>query len=284
MRKYVVDTNYLRSEKLREFLARAPTNLAVLTDYSAMEAHPGETTLITIFRSMEIVRQFPNQIVILKHSSSASRLRGRSSGLERRFIDETATRRFPEYCRKLSVAEAGDVGLRHELLEQGRISASHLDRIRTVAQTANFREKLKDVTNSFSANDLRIVRQKETFNDAMITRLALQVVRVAAEGFGCHRVRFPPAKEVTNTFLYRYALGFCSLAIRWASDGAQFVKGEKLRNDLVDLNFVSFATFFDGLLSADARAIDLYKMVRTHLRNETLDVAVRSACRNLQLS
>jgi hypothetical protein len=36
------------------------------------------------------------------------------------------------------------------------------------------------------------------------------------------------------------------------------VSHEKLRNDTVDVNFVAFATYFDGPLTNDKRAADIY--------------------------
>ena len=38
---------------------------------------------------------------------------------------------------------------------------------------------------------------------------------------------------------------------------------------------MSFATFFDGLLSDDAKAIDIYKAATTHLESDALESAVR---------
>jgi hypothetical protein len=38
---------------------------------------------------------------------------------------------------------------------------------------------------------------------------------------------------------------------------------------------VSFATFFDGLLSDDAKAIDTYEATKKHLKNDALELAVR---------
>jgi hypothetical protein len=195
MSKCVVDTNYLRSRKLHDFLARSPTNVAGLTDYSAMEAHPGEATLITIFKSMEIVSEFPHQVIILRNSSFASRLKGSSRGLQRRLIDEKATRGFPKYCSMLKRVKSGDFGLQQELLQQGHISARHLDNIRATAESANFRERLRAVADLFSANDLGIVHRKEPLSDAMIDKLASGVVRVALDGFAEHRISKPPAEE-----------------------------------------------------------------------------------------
>jgi len=41
--------------------------------------------------------------------------------------------------------------------------------------------------------------------------------------------------------------------------GVGGVKPERLRNDVVDLSYVTYATFFDGLLSKDAKALDVYR-------------------------
>jgi hypothetical protein len=191
-------------------------------------------------------------------------------------IDEKATRGFPKYCSMLKRAKSGDFGLQQELLQQGHISARHLDKIRATAESANFRERLRAVADLFSAYELGIVRRKEPLSDAMIDKLASVVVRVALDGFAEHRISKPPAEELTKTFLYRYALCFCFLSLRWASDGgALSAKAEKLRNDLVDLNFASFASFFDGLLSDDAKAMELYGAAKTYLTNEALEAMVR---------
>ena len=36
------------------------------------------------------------------------------------------------------------------------------------------------------------------------------------------------------------------------------VKKEKIRNDIVDLNFCTYATYFDGLLTKDKRCLTMY--------------------------
>ena len=198
--------------------------------------------------------------------------------MKKLLVDEEGTREFPEYCSKLRLAKAGDVSLRRELLEKGRLSADQLGQIQSLVVTNNFRETIKALTNQFSAEELSVVRQKEPFSDAMVGKLASGAVHLAAHGFAMHEniSKLPRAEELTNTFLYRFALCGCVLCLRWASiGGADMVKSEKLRNDLIDLNFVSFATFFDGLLSNDAKAIDIYKAAKKHLENHALELAVR---------
>jgi hypothetical protein len=36
------------------------------------------------------------------------------------------------------------------------------------------------------------------------------------------------------------------------------VSAQRLRNDLVDINFAAFATYFDGLLTADDKLASIY--------------------------
>ena len=44
-----------------------------------------------------------------------------------------------------------------------------------------------------------------------------------------------------------------------AVGGAARTKPEKLRNDIVDISFVVYGSFFDGLMSADKKANELYR-------------------------
>jgi hypothetical protein len=48
--------------------------------------------------------------------------------------------------------------------------------------------------------------------------------------------------------------------------GAGKTHPEKLRNDLVDVNFATFATFSDGFLSADKKAQEVYGVGKYLLR------------------
>jgi len=73
--------------------------------------------------------------------------------------------------------------------------------------------------------------------------------------------------EVRNTFIFRYALcGYVSILTRLADGGAGNTKPEKLRNDVIDVNFATFATYFDGLLTADKRAGEIYAEADVLLR------------------
>lgn len=92
MRK-IVDSNYLQAPALRDYLAKSTANFAVLTDYASTEAYKGKT-LTSIYRSMEILSQYPKQVIVLRGTQTVCGLKGRRSGLLRRMIDDDQTRGF----------------------------------------------------------------------------------------------------------------------------------------------------------------------------------------------
>ena len=98
--KKVIDAGALRSPQLEDFLTASFKNTAVLTDYASMESFKGDGA-VNIRRSLEILRRFPRQVVILKSTAEIGRLRPRSAGLHSRLIDRKQTAGFPRYCSAL---------------------------------------------------------------------------------------------------------------------------------------------------------------------------------------
>lgn len=104
--------------------------------------------------------------------------------------------------------------------------------------------------------ELIALRSGFRFSDVMVDKLMRDVLQISRLMFSNHpRGKFiPDKKEVFNTFIFRFALSAYVLALRRISfGGADKVKAEKLRNDLVDMTFAAYASFFDGLLTEDKR-------------------------------
>ena len=108
--QFVVDSNYLQDERLREFLTAKTSNYAILTDSVIHEIYKGDT-IHSLFRRMEIISEFPKQVRILKGASKLCQLSGRSSGLSRRMICQKSTEYFTEYCHELRKAKSGHIGI-----------------------------------------------------------------------------------------------------------------------------------------------------------------------------
>lgn len=274
--KFVVDSNFLRDKKLRQYLSKGKSHYAVLTDYAAMEAYKGDT-LASIFKSMRILAEFPKQVIVLKGTTTIGKLSGRSSGLTRRMVWTELTQGFPEFCEQLKLAQAGDRRLERQLLDYGAAATEHLDEI--LANAAGLQVAMINVSKEFSAAELRALRTggKYTPTIAKKTMELVDDLTVRAMKAHPHGVKRGQYKETPNTFLYRNSLAHVVYMIQWMRKGSQInTRPEKIRNDLVDINFATYATYFDGILTNDKKLNELHDETRYLLSLIIRDVANRT--------
>ena len=58
------------------------------------------------------------------------------------------------------------------------------------------------------------------------------------------------------------------LALQWISDGGPgTVKRKRLQNDYIDMHYVAYATFYDGLLTRDTKMKGIYEETCFVLKN-----------------
>jgi len=265
MRK-VIDSNQLRAPELRTFLASSRHNIAVLTDYSAIEAYKG-SSLEGIYKSMSILSDFPNQVVILKSTSVVCGLHGRGSGLQKRLIDSCQTMAFGEYVQDLRSAKAGNLAVQQKLLDLGADASAQMDRI--LKDTKPLAEAIQRIAKQYSMEERALIRLNQADTPRLIDKVVENILELAVHIFGSHPMvtAIPNYSELLNTFIFRNALCSYLLALDWgANGGVQDAKPERLQNDLVDMNFAAYGTFFDGLMSADAKCVQVHKQARIWLK------------------
>ena len=249
--RLVVDSNQLQSPALREFLRRSTSNRAVLPDFAAMEAYKDDT-LNSIFKSMAVVSEFPSQVVVLKGSAKACGMSGRRKGLQRRLIDESQTSGFPEYVQALRLAQAGNLSLQRQILALGQSANEHFDKLLQDAQ--DMRLVFEVLGKAYTKEERTILREQRFYTPAMTDKLVRTLLEIVGMIFRDSPLvcRTPSYQELPNTFIFRVALACYVMAItRAAYGGVRDVRPERLRNDLVDMMFVAYGTFFDGILSDD---------------------------------
>lgn len=246
-------------------MGKSRANRAVLTDYVAMEAHQGDT-LASIFKAMEVLSEFPTQVIVLKGTAAISSLRGRAKGLQRRLIDESQTSHFPAYVEHLKLAAGGHSAFQRELLESGRVATAHLERMLKDAETTG--AVFADIAKQYTKEERRAVRLGEPYPKGFMEKAAAFVLSLVHQAFAAHPnvSRTPSFEEMPNTFLFRYALCIYLLALDWAANGgAPDAKPKKFRNDFIDATFAAYGTFFDGLLTADEKLSRLHGEARAWL-------------------
>lgn len=245
--KYVVDSNRLRDEALAKFLQSTPKNVAVLTDYAAMEALKGDA-VIGMFESMKVLAHFPSQVQVLKTTMVVCSISGSSKGLQRRLVDVPRTKEFGIFCRSLARAHSGNTPLASRLHELGTEARAHMARVE--ADARGFASSSVEVARTFSQEERRQILTPGPLSPELHQKLVRQVMHLSAVVFDLHPAvrRWPTQKELINTYIFRSSLCHLLLGFEYASFGG--VEGKapaRIRNDIVDSHFATYATFYDGV-------------------------------------
>lgn len=263
--KKIIDKNYFQDEELTGWLSGSKQNYVVLTDFAAMEAYKGDTVQ-NIFPSMKILSHFPDQVLVLKNTQKVCRLNMRGKGLQRRLVDDVQTREFGEYCKALRKAKEGDRGNRAALMSRGEEANQFMDTL--LRSALNIKDGIEAFSKMFTSEELKIIRRHGTYTPQMTDKFRTQTYMVTAKlfiKFGFNTL--PSFSQTINSFIFRYSLCGHLLALRWISHGGVgTVNLETIRNDAIDMNYITFATYFDGFLSNDRKASSLFAEVNAHLK------------------
>ncbi|TXN73433.1 hypothetical protein [Methylobacterium sp. WL6] len=256
----VIDSNFLQDERLREYLKDSNKNIAVITDYACMEAYKGNYA-VSVPKSMDIISRYPNQVLVLKGTTAIGALSGRSSGLVRRMVSSKAIQEFKDFCSKLEEIRNGSKRYDPSMAEHSRVASEHLDKMLddAVGLPATFHDIVKEV---FTESEIAIIRKNEPYNREIIRKIIQSTFIMTANLFRSHPhgLRLPRQYDVANTFIFRFSLCAFLLVLRWIEGGRQVgAKSERIRNDMVDVNFASYATYFDGILTSDKKLIGIYE-------------------------
>lgn len=272
--KKIIDVGYLRDEKLEVYLKEDVNNLLVFTEYSCMEALKGGV-LYNIKRSLEIVSKYSDQVLILKSIPEILRVDYNSKDFRETFIDEKQTLNFPEFCIRVSGGDDHDNEFERELLKRSRNATEFLDR------TTGFVDLLSKSITAFGQgvdkDFLKHIRTGKTwtrkeYKEAFIHVLTFtkKTFEKIEEKFEKIEKKFKKTNEIRplerenclDHFLFRYVLSNYLLVLKWLIDhGWETYPDEKMRNDAVDMFYVAFATYFDGVLSNDRKINSIYQQV-----------------------
>jgi hypothetical protein len=264
--KLVIDTNQLRECSLKDFLVRSAKNKAVLIDYCAIEIYkPGAIEAVN--NSLSILKHFGDQVVILKGTMAICGQRGRKAGLQRRLIDDAQTAGFQQFVIDVDAANAGDMSRRRAVAEHFESATLHMNRV--LPDVGTLIDVMPTLAAKFS-NEERALLKFGIFNStSTIKKILTDVFEISAYTFANHPTvkKWPKIDELPYTFIFRLTLATYLMALERLLSGAlPNLKHERLRNDMIDMYFVAYGTFFDGVLSSDKRVNKTYKQVTSFLQ------------------
>lgn len=267
MRK-VIDSNCLQDDRLSDYLSAKSDNYAILTDYASMEAYKGNT-LKSIHKSMSLLSRHPRQVLVLKGTQIVCGLKMNDKGLQKRLIDQNQTKKFWKYCKHLKQAETDPTLFESELIAHGNAADEHMNKLLMDAE--GIIKAISEFAQCYTDEELKNLRKKQPFNHSIKKKFIQHVCELTALLFNSHpRVnKIPEFENLHNSYIFRYSLCSYILAMDWiAEGGANNASLKRIRNDMVDMHFVAYATFFDGLMSKDAKANEIFSAASYIIANE----------------
>ncbi|WP_168707901.1 hypothetical protein [Sphingopyxis sp. PAMC25046] len=256
----VIDSNRLRSEELRDFLAASPSNHAVLIDFASIEAYK-TNPLITIQKSMAVLGEFSPQVLVLKGTGRIARLDSREPDYVQEMIWDEYTRTFPLHAASIPFISLNETNMVESSL---MLHEKALD-ILALQSPEKFREFHEIFAALYSKDDIRNLRKGILTQEMLGTLLETAVVGAAYLLEEECRFHTHDYFDVLNDFAVRQVLARLLLNQRWILDGRPALDDERLLNDQVDSIFVTYATYFNGMMTGDQGSSRLHGELRSLL-------------------
>jgi hypothetical protein len=266
--KLVIDINALRTPELEAFLKSSKSNIAVLTDYSAIESYKANN-LNTLIESFKIVSNYPSQIEILKGTIDCCGIisfKGENPG--QKLIDRDQSRNFHKYYSSLIAAQFGSHNTYGYFKSHSRTAIDQINRMKK--DVHYILKSFKEGAKLYNKHQKKMIKEKSYLNcETTISDVAQKVMDLSEEMFLRHpRVDSPPILEdATKTFIFRQALCAHVMLLKWIRNGSPSeIKSKKLLNDEIDTNYATYGLYFDGLMTNDKKLRSLFKESKALLK------------------
>ena len=268
----VVDQNVLRKPELVQYLKENASNCCVLPDAAFLEMTKNEQWESTLVGSLSHLAQVPERVFAANAVSDAlaDELRTLKS-VAGHMLWRVATKSVREVLHWVRT------GTENATLLRMRQSPSHADAVLRSDYFSHGRNKesigsLTDaVRRQLPAEFLDLLRKPATSNDDCFDAVH-QIARSVAYGVLAERgVNKNRARSFISTrpLFYRYIILHAWYSLDWLrAGGLEAFKEENATNELIDHQYALTATFFDGLLSIDAKALRAYTALKSLLLRE----------------
>lgn len=252
--RWVIDSNVLQAPALRAYLSEAPDNTAVIPDMVWVETYK-QQSLDALTASFSIIGDFPDRVAILRSGGELARLDPTRPDLVDRMLHADAANRMRVMTASLLQAHQGEAGVIAQLAQEWSSTAAHVDGM--LEGAADIAESLPEIADIFSKEEIRRCRTNERYTTAMFEKIfgaADQIYETLLEGHDATPGHMHLDHRV-NAYLYRYALAIMIYGLWWIRTGSQIPKRlDRVRNDIIDLGIAVCGTYFNGLMTEDAKA------------------------------
>lgn len=262
----VLDFGAHNSNQLKEFFVASPTNTVLVTDMMGIESLKRDG-LENHRRSFEIIARYADRVIVLLPSGIAARLPPDRHRFPDNLIDRSATSGFPAFCAATLGNNAPHVLAK---IAENQAKARHFaDGVS--ANIGVFREAITGMLGSFPPAILADLRSgRMAAADPSVLRHIRTNGALIAEGQFAKLFPgqpMPPSDELFHWLPFRYSVALYAIGFRWAVIGGHdSAKAATLRNDGIDMFYVAYGSAFDGVISRDAKLLEMVDLVAAALK------------------
>ncbi|TPL05816.1 hypothetical protein FJ938_14470 [Mesorhizobium sp. B2-4-14] len=251
----VIDSSMLQSQELRSYLQGSPHNFAVLADYAWIEIYK-QQTVEAIKHGLSVVGDFPDQLVLLRANGEIIQLDPIEPDLRDRMQFKGTADSIREMAAIFRSATVDDAAVLkqvhgHWSFANGLLPELIEGAVEIAASLPEMEEQM------FTKAEIRIIRTSRQYPAAMMETIygaAMQIWETLAHTYGLPWQDLGD-NRIARTYLFRYALGLVIHLLWWISSGSQPVRRmDRMSNDMIDLSFCVYASYFDGFMTADEKA------------------------------
>ena len=261
--KKIVDINYLTDPNLEDFLSKSQDNFVIFTDFACMECLK-DNAHKSLRCKFAIVSRHPKQVIILKGTREIVRLTLSSDKIPQCLIDMEQTVEFPEFCRQ--VLSENNPLLSNDLLFKQNIASKYIEGLENGHELIV--EGVKGFSKSHAPSHMKSLRRDESPPEDFMVDITDNIIHTAIIMCEKHPdIEYTPdTQSIKTSYLFRYIASAYFLSLEWIKKGGlDSVTKKKLRNDYIDMSYVAYATYFDGLFSNDKKTNDIYQRIMPYL-------------------
>jgi hypothetical protein len=257
LRRFIlVDTNCLRSDRLRELLDTTDS-IFVLCEEVLLEMTK-TSPFTTVKQSTRVVREFPNRFVVAKDLVELMRVSPLISGHQVKISSES-------HALLSFLSAVGRPNATYqELAAVKRASSAAMAEISRLLTT----NPLRDWSHSLTSAELRSLRNGELGEHALFLMQAgcANTARNILREYGIDFPLIRPS-DVTNLTAFALPLSKFVAGFLWTANGKSKKRQDKIINDVLDLQIALSAMAFDDILTNDRHCQSLHNFMRK-TRNE----------------
>lgn len=257
--KKIIDVGYLRDERLEAYLKEDVNNKLVFHNYTCLEAMKADTYNMKL--TFEIVGKYTNQIQALKGIDEIWKVDYNSTDFQETFISEEQTLLFQNFFLRVSGADDSDTEDAKDLERRSRYAAKCIDEITVVgiAMAMIIEMYIKEMDKDF----IEYVRTGKEWKKNEYEFVRTNVHEICKKPFKeIYGIQLSEKENILNHYIFRDNLSKFFLALKWVTEhGWKSYPVENMRNDIIDMFYVSFASYFDGVLSNDKKVNSIYEQV-----------------------